>query len=100
VVNLASADRATPAVTEHRTTFDDGTVAVTWRDGDVSRARVEHAGAQFVRHHTREDVLARIPKRHVHRRAQADTDLLVFQQCIKDAKFIWLFEDWLSRGCP
>jgi hypothetical protein len=79
---------------ENRTTLSDGTTVACWLDGGIWRARVEHAGPQFVRLDTCEQVRDRIPTRHWRKRASITTDVLVFIECSKSAEVLGSFARW------
>ena len=76
---------------EYTSVISDGTRVITWSDGELWRARVEQPGEQFVRVDTVEQLLERIPVRHVHRRAACTADVVVFRSCEKSA---WFLGEW------
>lgn len=88
------------AGTEYTSVMSDGTRVFTRKDGELWRARIEQPGDQFVRVDTVEQLLDRIPARHVRRRAACTSDVVVFRACGKSA---WFLGEWergkeISRG--
>jgi hypothetical protein len=84
---------------EYVSVMSDGTRVILWKDAELWRARVEQPGDHFVRVDTVEQLLTRIPERHVHRSAACTSDVVVFRSCEKSAWFLGEWERW-REGFP